>query len=91
MPVVIVLLCVSTLFMLPQLFMAYTTNIMTRSFENNADCFAASLGLPIGEALTILTGHVDAEIESAKIYSFLYENHPSLSDRLKNIKKCLAK
>lgn len=91
MPVVIVLLCVSTLFMLPQLFMAYTTNIMTRSFENNADCFAASLGLPIGEALTILTGHVDAEIESAKIYSFLYENHPSLSDRLNNIKKCLAK
>lgn len=91
MPVVIVLLCVSTLFMLPQLFLSYSINIMTRSFERNADCFAASLGLPIGDALTKLSDYVYAEIESAELYSFLYENHPSLTKRLENIQKCIAK
>ena len=91
MPVVIVLICVTTLFMLPQLLLLYTSNIMARSFENNADCFAASLGLPIGEALTKLTESVYSEIESAEIYSILYENHPSLTKRLAHIQKCIAK
>lgn len=91
MPVVIVFICASTLFMLPQLMIAYTINLMTRSFERNADCFAASLGYPIGEALTILSEFVYDEIESAQLYSVLYENHPPLSKRIENIKKCIAK
>ncbi|OHS93235.1 hypothetical protein TRFO_40472 [Tritrichomonas foetus] len=90
-PSVIFLIVIAAAFELPQFLLMAIMNLLSRSFENSADCFAARLGYPIGEALTILTGSINYEIESAELYSLIAENHPSLSKRLININKCLAR
>ena len=65
-------------------------NSLMRTFETRADCFAAKLNLPIGEALQSIFDSIGQSYESSASYSNYYDNHPQLSVRIKNIKKCNA-
>lgn len=90
-PVVIFMICLSTLLMFPQLVFMVILNVLSRNFETNADCYAAQLGYPIAEALTILTkGVLGDDVESAGIYSWFYENHPPLSKRVEHVRTCIV-
>lgn len=91
MPVAIVLFVSITLFKPVYALYRPIFNAVVRHEENRADCFAANLGLPIGEALTGLFKAVHQTFDPSPFFVFVYHNHPSLSERLSNIAKCKAK
>ena len=88
MPVVVVIFVASGL--CKPLYSIYQPlqNTIMRTFEKNADCFAAEMGLPIGKALQSLFDSVGQSYESSTAYSNYYDNHPRLSERLEHIKQC---
>jgi STE24 endopeptidase len=63
-------------------------NALKRFEEYGADCFAAQLNSPIGNALVQLTETVSREIESSWAYEAFYLDHPQLSRRLRHISTC---
>ena len=88
MPVVVVLLVSSALFKpLYSIYLPFQNYVMRR-MEDGADCFAAEMGLPIGEALQKLLSSVGQTFESSPIYANYYNSHPQLSERLMNIAQC---
>lgn len=73
--------------------MVFYTPIMSaigRQFEYAADCYAAGLGLPIGESLIKLY-NISANYDPHPLYTWYYEDHPHISNRITNIEKCSGK
>ena len=66
-------------------------NLLSRTNEYAADCFAAQQGYPIAEALRAITKTVSSEIEYTWLYEVFYLDHPQLSKREQNVKKCVSK
>jgi STE24 endopeptidase len=61
-------------------------NLLSRRMERQADEFSASLGLPLDEALMDLAKDNKIAIEPEPLVSAFESSHPSISERIKDIR-----
>ena len=66
-------------------------NLLIRSFEYQADEFAARHGLKIDTALLKISNENKSAIESDPLYSALNESHPTLAQRIQRIHQIQSK
>jgi Zn-dependent protease with chaperone function len=90
-PVIVIIIIVMFLAQGITLFELPLTNALQRRFEARADCWAAALGYPIGDALIAIETAMPRDIEPSRPYEMFYISHPPISSRLQNINKCFLK
>lgn len=86
-PLVIVINTLTVLFETPMLIINLVMKFWSRRCEFQADAFSAKLGLPLSDALRNIHNSNYAPEEFDPIYSMYANTHPTLVERLDQLRK----